>query len=72
MRWLGFGCWTAGTLADDGYLMDLARRLDAVARPHGALASVSVALLHLAMGSLAQVFGLFLANDPTKGQRPKT
>ncbi len=37
VRWLGYGCWAAGTLADDVYLMDLARRLDGVARPHGAL-----------------------------------
>jgi len=54
VRWLGLGCWTAGALADDVRLMDLARRLEAAARPHGALASLSVALLHLAMARLAQ------------------
>jgi DNA-binding CsgD family transcriptional regulator len=54
VRWLGLGCWTAGVLADDVHLLVLARRLEAAARPHGALASLSVALLHLAMARLAQ------------------
>ena len=54
MRWLGLGCWTAGVLADDVKLLDLATRLEGAARPHGALASLSVGLLHLAMVRLAQ------------------
>jgi DNA-binding CsgD family transcriptional regulator len=54
VRWLGLGCWTAGALADDVNQLELARRLEAAARPHGALASLSVALLHLAMARLAQ------------------
>ncbi len=54
VRWLGLGCWTAGAVADDVTLLDLAGRLEGAARPHGALASLSVALLHLAMARLAQ------------------
>ena len=54
VRWLGLGCWTAGVLADDVKLLDLATRLEGAARPHGALASLSVGLLHLAMVRLAQ------------------
>jgi DNA-binding CsgD family transcriptional regulator len=54
VRWLGLGCWTAGVLADDVRQLALARRLEQVARPHGALASLSVGLLHLAMARLGQ------------------
>ena len=54
VRWLGLGCWTAGVLADDVRQLELARRLEQVARPHGALASLAVGLLHLAMVRLGQ------------------
>jgi DNA-binding CsgD family transcriptional regulator len=52
MRWLGFGCWAAGTLADNGALRLLAGRLEQLARAQGALPNLTRGLYFLAMAEL--------------------
>lgn len=52
LRWLGFGCWAAGALADNEALRRLAARLVQVSRDRGALVEVTRGLYFLAMGDL--------------------
>ena len=52
LRWLGFGCWAAGTLGDNAALRLLAGRLEQLARAQGALPALTRGLYFLAMAEL--------------------
>jgi DNA-binding CsgD family transcriptional regulator len=52
LRWLGIGCWAAGTLGDDEAVRRLASRLENSARAHGAIVPLALALLFLALNEL--------------------
>ncbi|HEX5615404.1 MAG TPA: AAA family ATPase [Acidimicrobiia bacterium] len=52
LRWLGFGCWAAGALADHELLQALASRLERQARESGALVALTRALYFLAMAEI--------------------
>jgi DNA-binding CsgD family transcriptional regulator len=52
LRWLGIGCWAAGTLGDDETLRRIASRLEANARARGAIVPLALALLFLAVNEL--------------------
>lgn len=52
LRWLGIGCWAAGTLGDDAAMRRLASRLETTARAHGAMVPLALALLFLGLHEL--------------------
>ena len=54
LRWLGIGCWAAGTLGDDEALERVASRLETTARAHGAIVPLALALTFLALNELGQ------------------
>ena len=59
LRWLGIGCWAAGTLGDDEALRRVASRLETTARAHGAIVPLALALTFLAPNELGE--GAFTA-----------
>ncbi len=52
LRWLGMGCWAAGTVGDDEALQRIATRLETTARAHGALVPLTLALTFRALSEL--------------------
>jgi DNA-binding CsgD family transcriptional regulator len=52
LRWLGMGCWAAGTLGDDEALRRIASRLETTARAHGAIVPLTLALTFRALNEL--------------------
>ena len=54
LRWLGIGCWAAGTLGDDEALRRVATRLETTARAHGAIVPLALALTFLALNELGE------------------
>ena len=52
LRWLGMGCWAAGTLGDDEALRRIALRLETTGRAHGAIVPLTLALTFRALNEL--------------------
>jgi DNA-binding CsgD family transcriptional regulator len=52
LRWLGIGCWAAGTLGDDEALRRISSRLETTAREHGAIVPLTLALTFRALNEL--------------------
>lgn len=77
LRWLGFGCWAAGALADNAMLHSLASRLERQARDGGALVALTRALYFLAMseitaGALGAAHAHFVETRDTMAARGDT
>jgi DNA-binding CsgD family transcriptional regulator len=54
LRWLGFGCLAAGSLADFDGVLRFARRMVSSAREHDALVALTRGLYFLALGELVR------------------